>query len=190
VSRTVLVGLHQFADLQKLHQFSVAPGWKLLRLLEENLSRTTILAAFTSLQFRLTQAVKHIEKQFNSIHRVYGIEGLDSVSTVDSTRSSVCSAFTKGEAVVELGQLLARPDYGFRFPNVFAKHALITASLTLNNSHEACTIFYKEWIDEELILAASTVVIRNDKSLLTETIASELPRPPTPPRRLAFNNTS
>ncbi|KAJ7027589.1 hypothetical protein C8F04DRAFT_1266829 [Mycena alexandri] len=68
--------------------------------------------AFSSVQFRLTQASTHIKCLLNSIKRAYGQEGLDSISTIDSTRSSVRSAFGKDNTRVELGKLLARPNYG------------------------------------------------------------------------------
>ncbi|KAJ7164490.1 hypothetical protein C8R46DRAFT_873576, partial [Mycena filopes] len=107
----VLKGLYRFMRVRPASQFQLDPQWKFLRFAEENLSRSLLLMNFSTLQFRLTQAVKHIKRQLNSVKRVFGVEGLDTISSIDSTRSSVRSDFGKDETRVELGKLLARPNY-------------------------------------------------------------------------------
>ncbi|KAJ7179742.1 hypothetical protein C8R46DRAFT_854089, partial [Mycena filopes] len=107
----VLKGLYRFMRVRANSQFLIDPEWKFLRFTEENMSRSLLLMNFSTLQFRLTQAVKHIKRQLNSVKKVFGGEGLDTISTIDSTRSSVRSDFGKDETRVELGKLLARPNY-------------------------------------------------------------------------------
>ncbi|KAJ7258402.1 hypothetical protein B0H12DRAFT_970707, partial [Mycena haematopus] len=108
----VLTSLYSFLNPNRSQVFNLEPGWQLLRLMEENLSRHTILSAFLGLRYRMTQAVKHVKRQLNSIKRVYHLENLDDVSSVNSTLSSVRAAFGQGTPETELGKLLTRPDYG------------------------------------------------------------------------------
>lgn len=110
----VLDGLYKILNTPVGRRFEIDPGWQFLRMMEENTSRTSILMAFSSLQFRLLQSVKHIKRNLNSIKIVYGQNALDSVSTINSTRSSVRSNFGRDEPPVELAKILARPDYGSR----------------------------------------------------------------------------
>ncbi|KAJ7236145.1 hypothetical protein C8J57DRAFT_1088401, partial [Mycena rebaudengoi] len=105
----VLEGLNDF--LGKPHHFTLNPNWQLLYLLESNSSRTVILMTFATLQLRMVRACVHISKYINAVRRTYGLEGDDMFSSVDSTRSSVCSSFGTREAHVELAKLLDRPDY-------------------------------------------------------------------------------
>ncbi|KAJ6455553.1 hypothetical protein DFH09DRAFT_864427, partial [Mycena vulgaris] len=107
----ILNGLYDFLGKTGSARFPFDPEWKLLRLMEENLSRSAILMAASTMQLRLERAVQHIRVHLNSIKRVYGQEGLDTLSSVDSTRSSVRSEFGQEEPSTELGKLLARPDY-------------------------------------------------------------------------------
>ncbi|KAJ7269462.1 hypothetical protein C8J57DRAFT_1007458, partial [Mycena rebaudengoi] len=107
----ILEGIYEFQNKPFRQCFFVDLNWQLLRLMEENLSRSEILVSFASLQHRLRQAVKHIDRQLNAIKRVYGREGLDIMSSVDSTLSSVHSDFGREEPQVELSKLLRRPDY-------------------------------------------------------------------------------
>ncbi|KAJ7716537.1 hypothetical protein B0H16DRAFT_1741194 [Mycena metata] len=148
----ILNGLYQFLGTPRSEQFLLAPKWQLLRLMEENMSRSTILMAFSSMQFRLQQASKHVQRQLVSVRRVYGAKGLDSVSTVDSTRSSVRTEFGKSTPHVELGKLLARPNHGARAYNADAR-----ASLVANTTDGLRTEFYK--VREEA-LAMPTFVIQ------------------------------
>ncbi|KAJ7503819.1 hypothetical protein B0H11DRAFT_1710594, partial [Mycena galericulata] len=107
----VLEGIFEFIKRPHRDRFLVDPEWKLLRLMEENFSPSTIILTFATMQFRLTKAMKHAALHLNSIKRVFGLEALDLVSSVDSTRSSVRSEFGRDEPVIELAKLLARPDY-------------------------------------------------------------------------------
>ncbi|KAJ7667257.1 hypothetical protein B0H17DRAFT_1336134 [Mycena rosella] len=120
----VLTGLYEFLDTPHSRRFVIDPGWQFLRLMEENLSRSAILMAFSSLQFRLTQAGKHIKRNFNAIKRVCNQE-LNVLSSVDSTRSSVRSLFGRDEPEVELAKLLARPDYGARAYDSLAREQFV-----------------------------------------------------------------
>ncbi|KAJ6569006.1 hypothetical protein B0H19DRAFT_890637, partial [Mycena capillaripes] len=107
----VLLDLYAFLQPEHLHPFQLEPGWQLLCQMEENLSRSQIVGVFRSLQYCLQQAVKHVRRQLNSIKKVYQLQNLDDVSTVNSTRSSVCTAFGQDDREVELEKLAARPDY-------------------------------------------------------------------------------
>ncbi|KAJ7429067.1 hypothetical protein B0H11DRAFT_1770261, partial [Mycena galericulata] len=107
----VLEGIFEFIKRPHRDRFLVDPEWKYLRLMEENYSPSTIILTFATMQFRLTKAMKYAALHLNSIKRVFGLEALDTMSSVDSTRSSVRSDFGRGEPVVELAKLLARPDY-------------------------------------------------------------------------------
>jgi hypothetical protein len=111
-SKQVLDGLSDFLDNTSRKRFELDPNWQMLRLMELNSSRNRILMAFSTLQYRLTMASKHIRKYLHSIQIVYGQESLDLLSSADSTRSSVQSNFGRDEPPVELAKLLARPDYG------------------------------------------------------------------------------
>ncbi|KAJ7241594.1 hypothetical protein C8J57DRAFT_1084912, partial [Mycena rebaudengoi] len=107
----VLEGIYEFQNKPFRQCFFVDPNWQLLRLMEENLSRTEILVSLASLLHRLKQALKHVDRQLNAIKRVYGKPGLDVLSSVDSTLSSVRSDYGREEPQVELSKLLCRPDY-------------------------------------------------------------------------------
>jgi hypothetical protein len=96
-AKQVLDGLSEFLDRPFRNRFTVDPNWQLLRLMEFNVSRNQILMSFATLQHRLSQSSKHIRKHLRSVQLVYGQEGLDLLSSIDSTRSSVRSNFGRDE---------------------------------------------------------------------------------------------
>ncbi|KAJ7086812.1 hypothetical protein B0H15DRAFT_781894, partial [Mycena belliarum] len=110
----VLSGLDDFRGKSGNQRFPFDPEWKILRLMEENLSRSAILMTCSSMQLRLERALQRITISLNAIKKVYGREGLDALSSMESTRDSVRSEFGQEEGPVELGKLLARPDYAAR----------------------------------------------------------------------------
>jgi hypothetical protein len=140
-AKQILDGLGDFLDRGGRRRFELDPNWQLLCLMEFNPSRNGILMAFSSLQFRLAMASKHIQKYLCSIQIVYGQEGLDVISSIESTRSSVRSNFGRDEPQVELAKLLARPDYG-RIANTINAEA--RARVVEGANLEARTAFYKE----------------------------------------------
>jgi hypothetical protein len=107
----VLEGLYDFLGKVGNARFPLDPEWKLLRLLEDNISQPTILTACSTLQLRLKRAAQHVDIYLNSAKRVLGMESLDSMSSIDSTRSSVRSDFGQDIPSYELAKLVARPDY-------------------------------------------------------------------------------
>ncbi|KAJ7068937.1 hypothetical protein B0H15DRAFT_738642, partial [Mycena belliarum] len=107
----ILNGLDDFRGKTGNQRFPFDPEWKILRLMEENLSRSAILMTCSTLQLRLERALQRISISLNAVKRVYGREGLDSLSSMESTRDSVRSDFGQDEGKVELAKLLARPDY-------------------------------------------------------------------------------
>jgi hypothetical protein len=66
----ILSVLYVFLGMPPTGQFLIAPNWQLLRLMEENTSRSAILLAFNTLQFCLDQSSKHIKCRFNLIKLV------------------------------------------------------------------------------------------------------------------------
>jgi hypothetical protein len=111
VVHQVLEGLYDFLGKVGSSRFPLDPEWKILKLLEDNISQATLLTACSTLQFRLERAVQHIDLFMNSVKRVLGLEALDSMSSVDSTHSSVCSEFSQDISSYELAKLVARPNY-------------------------------------------------------------------------------
>jgi hypothetical protein len=107
----VLEGLYDFLGKVGNSRFPLDPGWKILRLLEDNISQPTLLTACSTLQFRLERATQRIDVFLNSVKLVLGMEALDSMSSVDSTQSSVRSEFGRDIPSYELAKLVAHPDY-------------------------------------------------------------------------------
>jgi hypothetical protein len=92
-TKQVLDGLCDFLGYPERNCFALDPNWQMLRLMEFNASRNSILIVFATLQYCLSMASKRVQKYLHSIRVVYGQEGLDMLSSLDSTRSSVCSEF-------------------------------------------------------------------------------------------------
>ncbi|KAK6971387.1 hypothetical protein R3P38DRAFT_2425775, partial [Favolaschia claudopus] len=110
----VLEGLYEFLDKKHSSRFPLDPSWKILRAMEEGYSRSTILMACTTMQLRLERAMKRIGIYVNSVKRVLGQESLDTLSSVESTRSSVRATYDQNYAGKEIAKLLIRPDYAER----------------------------------------------------------------------------
>ncbi|KAJ7758407.1 hypothetical protein B0H16DRAFT_1252139, partial [Mycena metata] len=107
----VLEGLYEFMNKSGSARFPLDHEWKLLRLLKENLSRSTILMTCATLQMRLERAMRHVHIYLDSIRRVNTGQGLNTLSSVDSTRSSVRSDYGRDYPEYELAKLLSRPNY-------------------------------------------------------------------------------
>jgi hypothetical protein len=106
----VLEGVYNFLGKVGNSCFPLDPEWQLLQLLEDNISQPTIVTACSVLQLRLERAARHNDLYLNSAKRVLGMEALDSMSSVDSTRSSVRTEFGQDVPSYELAKLAARPD--------------------------------------------------------------------------------
>ncbi|KAJ7106503.1 hypothetical protein C8R43DRAFT_841636, partial [Mycena crocata] len=68
----ILNGLYDFMGKHGSQRFPIDREWKMLRLMEENTRRSTLLMACSTMQMRLGRAVQHIKIQLNSIKRVFG----------------------------------------------------------------------------------------------------------------------
>ncbi|KAK7046916.1 hypothetical protein R3P38DRAFT_2765705 [Favolaschia claudopus] len=110
----VLEGLYEFLDNKRSARFPLDPGWKILRGMEESYGRSTILMACATMQLRLERAMKRIDIFINSVRRVLGLESLDTLSSVESTRSSVRVTYNQSHSGKEIAKLLLRPDYAER----------------------------------------------------------------------------
>ncbi|KAF8135889.1 hypothetical protein K438DRAFT_1514017, partial [Mycena galopus ATCC 62051] len=88
----ILDGLNDFLGNPPQKRFLLDPGWKFMRIMELDGSRTIILMTFATLQLRLVNAGLHIRKFLQTVQRMYGHPVLDLIS-VPSTRSSVRSEF-------------------------------------------------------------------------------------------------
>ncbi|KAJ7334634.1 hypothetical protein DFH08DRAFT_965381 [Mycena albidolilacea] len=138
--------------------------------MEENMSRSAIILAFSTLQFRLDQSSKHIKRCFNSIKLVYGQEGLDSISTIDSTLSSVRSASGKEGGQVELGKLLVRPDYARRAYSVHVRDTLVN-----DTTDGLRTEFYKVKVLTNAPLLNVPVQVLPDSTAQYSSVSNPLP---------------
>ncbi|KAJ7126577.1 hypothetical protein C8R43DRAFT_1134900 [Mycena crocata] len=144
----VLEGLYEFLRILFDRRFEIDVGWQLLRFMEENLSRSAIFLSLPA---------------FNG---VYGLEGLDVLSSVDSTRSSVRREFGTEPLKIELAKLLARPDYGAHAFNQDARNQLVA-----DNTEGVCTQFYK--IDRGLATAATKALPLSPDSVDERRVVTE-----------------
>ncbi|KAG6913039.1 hypothetical protein DXG01_010265, partial [Tephrocybe rancida] len=143
----VSLAVHQVLDAfaafmysSSKYRFQYDPGYQLLRMLAVHSSRTEILLAWTALQRRTAVAALHIKNYFKSFDRIFRHpEDLESMSSHDSTVSSIRSAFGHYSPQTELRGLLNRPDY-----RVDEDHVLYVAQQELlQGAHEdAPGVFY------------------------------------------------
>jgi hypothetical protein len=103
----VLESLYNFLGKVGNLRFPLDPEWKILKLLEDNISQATVLTACSTLKFRLERAVQRINLFMNSVKHVLGMEAFYSMSSVDSTRSSVHSEFGQDIPSYDLAKLVA-----------------------------------------------------------------------------------
>ncbi|KAJ7668764.1 hypothetical protein DFH06DRAFT_982847 [Mycena polygramma] len=102
----ILNGLYDFMGKTGNSRFQLDPEWKFLRLMESNPSRSAILSAASSMQLRLERAASRVHICLDAVRRTFGLDGLDTLSSVDSTRSSVRERFGEEEPTYELAKIL------------------------------------------------------------------------------------
>ncbi|EDR03934.1 uncharacterized protein LACBIDRAFT_331090 [Laccaria bicolor S238N-H82] len=113
----ILQVLAEFFNKQERDRFILNQGFSFLRLLAYHTSRTEILATYRVLQYRTTVASKHLIQEINTLTRMYRTEtDKMSISSYESSRSSLRSLYGAGSARKEVGKLLARPEYFNRMP--------------------------------------------------------------------------
>jgi hypothetical protein len=113
----VLQVLAEFFRKGDHEPFVLDQDFSFLWLLAYHSSRTKILATYRVLQHRTTIASKHLVREINAHTRMYRSDSDKmSISSYESSKSSIRSLFGNGSARKEVGKLLARPDYFSKMP--------------------------------------------------------------------------
>ncbi|RDB18869.1 hypothetical protein Hypma_014481 [Hypsizygus marmoreus] len=108
----ILNGVSLYIYRDKPNRFKLDPGFKFIKLIGWHTMRDEILLTIELLQTRISVAVKHIENFFEGIKRTF-LSNYDneSVSSLDSTRTSIRSTFGVYSPRTELAKLSQRPNY-------------------------------------------------------------------------------